>query len=94
MRGQYKTNDDGEGNNASPTAQLSEKKQISEYKRFTFAVADFSLMDKSMNQWIPKICPDADQNRLIEFLSFTALVDPKLVRLSMCRLLGQENNKL
>jgi hypothetical protein len=89
MRGQKKSIRNAECNNAS-----SMEKSVEKNNSFTVAVADFSLMDKTMNDWTPMTSPDADQNRLIEFLGFTALVDPKVIRLSMGHLLGHVDNKL
>ena len=51
---------------------------------------DFWQMDKAFNEWIPSNRPDADQNRLIEFLAFSANADSDVVRQSMSRLLRRK----
>jgi len=47
---------------------------------------DFWQMDAAINKWIPDNSPDAYQNRLIEFLAFSANADSDVVRESMFKL--------
>jgi hypothetical protein len=48
---------------------------------------DFQRADRAASDWIPDNCPDAHQDRLIQFLAFTANVDPESVRRTMFRML-------
>lgn len=48
---------------------------------------DFRQADLAASDWIPDNCPDADQDRLIQFLAFTTNADPEAVRRSMDKML-------
>lgn len=50
---------------------------------------DFRHMDRAASDWIPDNCPDADQDRLIQFLAYSTNSDPESVRRCMTLLLKQ-----